>query len=36
MGHLTKMLNDVVHVIDKGENADIIKEQLYGESYTVN
>lgn len=30
MGHLTKIANDVVVVTEKGENADLVKEQISG------
>lgn len=30
MGHLTKMANDIVAVMEKGENADLVKDQFAG------
>lgn len=30
MGHLTKMANDIVAVMEKGENSDLVKDQIAG------
>lgn len=30
MGHLTKIANDVVTVLEKGENSDLVKDQING------
>ena len=32
MGHLTKIANHITHFIDKGNNADRIKEIIKGKS----
>ena len=30
MGHLTKIANEIVAVVEKGENSEIVKEQISG------
>lgn len=35
MGHLTKMANDIVAVMEKGENSELVKDQFAGNQCCV-
>lgn len=35
MGHLTKIANDIVAVMEKGENSELVKDQFAGNQSCV-